>query len=289
MPADVVKTRLQAQRSAVAEGTGGVVPYRSSVDCLLRIVKEEGALALWKGVTPALGRVGAMFGFSLATYDTAKEFWENRLGSGSTPAHVLSSMTSGFVAAVVACPFDVRAERKRERERTRKVEIARELGTNWRRPATGPSPLLSSPLLSSPLLSSPLLSSPLLAPPHARGIGREDEDATRFGRWRQRPPRRLKRDAERWFCSWILQRFLADIFEAWAVAVGRCFLFAWRGGGREGGREGGGEGGREGEGREVSSHTTQRSPIFQFAPRRLIFFNTLEVLTLAMNGKGFAR
>lgn len=48
-PFDVVKIRLQTQ-SSVSRG----LAYSGPLDCLTRIIKEEGVLALWKGVTPAL-------------------------------------------------------------------------------------------------------------------------------------------------------------------------------------------------------------------------------------------
>ena len=102
MPFDVIKTRLQAQSSR-ALGNGTMVPYRGAVDCFTRIVEEEGAVALWNGVTPALGRVAAMFGSSLATYDTSKALWEGHFGSGSTRAHILSSVC--FLPLSVACLF----------------------------------------------------------------------------------------------------------------------------------------------------------------------------------------
>lgn len=47
-PFDVVKIRLQTQKTGVNQ------QYQGVIDCLLKICKEEGILALWKGVTPAL-------------------------------------------------------------------------------------------------------------------------------------------------------------------------------------------------------------------------------------------
>lgn len=47
MPLDVVKTRMQSLNA----------PYKNTLDCFVRIVQEEGVLALWKGATPRLGRL----------------------------------------------------------------------------------------------------------------------------------------------------------------------------------------------------------------------------------------
>ena len=49
MPADVSKSRLQAQL-----GDG---PYTSTLQCAARVAREEGVLALWKGVVPTSLRI----------------------------------------------------------------------------------------------------------------------------------------------------------------------------------------------------------------------------------------
>jgi solute carrier family 25 citrate transporter 1 len=48
MPADVVKTRMQGLEAS---------KYRNSLDCLRRIVAEEGVTALWGGSTARLSRL----------------------------------------------------------------------------------------------------------------------------------------------------------------------------------------------------------------------------------------
>lgn len=47
-PFDVVKIRLQTQ------STNGTPYYTGTMDCVAKIFRDEGILALWKGVTPAL-------------------------------------------------------------------------------------------------------------------------------------------------------------------------------------------------------------------------------------------
>ncbi|GBG91093.1 hypothetical protein CBR_g51827 [Chara braunii] len=51
-PADVVKTRMMNQ------GHVGSHQYSSSVDCLVKTVRAEGVLALWKGFFPTWARLG---------------------------------------------------------------------------------------------------------------------------------------------------------------------------------------------------------------------------------------
>ena len=52
-PFDVVKVRLQTQPSQ-GECVAGVF-YTGPIDCLRKIIRNEGLFALWKGVTPSLG------------------------------------------------------------------------------------------------------------------------------------------------------------------------------------------------------------------------------------------
>lgn len=53
-PADVVKTRMMNQSSVKKCET----LYRNSYDCLVKTVKFEGMMALWKGFFPTWARLG---------------------------------------------------------------------------------------------------------------------------------------------------------------------------------------------------------------------------------------
>jgi len=70
MPFDVVKTRMQGLEAS---------QYRSSGHCLLKVAKEEGVVALWKGSTPRLSRVffssGLIFTFFERTMRALNTFW----------------------------------------------------------------------------------------------------------------------------------------------------------------------------------------------------------------------
>lgn len=55
-PADVIKTRIMNQASSV--NNGGPAAYKSSIDCLLKTVRAEGIMALWKGFFPTWARLG---------------------------------------------------------------------------------------------------------------------------------------------------------------------------------------------------------------------------------------
>jgi len=51
-PVDVLKTRLMSMRPDAA----GSMPYKGLADCCVKMVSEEGLLALWKGTGPTLAR-----------------------------------------------------------------------------------------------------------------------------------------------------------------------------------------------------------------------------------------
>ena len=116
-PTDVLKIRLQAQQQHLQQpqytSCSSAAPpsprqYKGVIDATKRIWIEEGGRAFFKGLTPSLGRAACMYGTSIATYDTVKAtILIPCLGHEDVLVHVLSSLCSGFVAAVISCPFDV--------------------------------------------------------------------------------------------------------------------------------------------------------------------------------------
>ena len=63
-PVDVVKTRLMTQVASE-----GVVLYKGAGDACVRILKEEGVGAFYKGIVPRVSYVAPLFGIS-ATINT---------------------------------------------------------------------------------------------------------------------------------------------------------------------------------------------------------------------------
>lgn len=61
MPIDTVKTRMQA--------LGADKLYTSTVNCFVKIFKEEGLLTFWKGATPRLGRLILSGGIVFTIYE----------------------------------------------------------------------------------------------------------------------------------------------------------------------------------------------------------------------------
>lgn len=71
-PLDVVKTRLQKQNTA--KKFNGIPKYTGLIQACLRIGKEEGAGALWKGITPRLLRIVPGQAITFATYEAVCRF-----------------------------------------------------------------------------------------------------------------------------------------------------------------------------------------------------------------------
>jgi solute carrier family 25 phosphate transporter 23/24/25/41 len=72
-PLNLVRTRLQAS------GMPGVPSYAGPVECFARILKEEGASGLYRGVVPNLAKVLPATSISYAVYDLLSA-WQQRQG-----------------------------------------------------------------------------------------------------------------------------------------------------------------------------------------------------------------
>ena len=72
-PFDIVKTRLMAQEKAPA---GQTAAYRGFLHCLVTVPRQEGVLALWKGLTPRLLRIPPGQAIVWAVSDQVVGFFE---------------------------------------------------------------------------------------------------------------------------------------------------------------------------------------------------------------------
>lgn len=78
-PTDLVKVRFQAEGAPLP---GQLPRYRGVIDAYARIVREEGALGLWKGLGPNVVRNSVMNATELVSYDVAKEARGREGGEG---------------------------------------------------------------------------------------------------------------------------------------------------------------------------------------------------------------
>ena len=99
-PLDLLRVRLQLAPSRY--------PTWNVVAGLRAIAADGGGVAgLWRGWPVSVARASLLSGSQLATYDTAKRSFKERLGfAEGPPLHVCCSLLSGFVAQLVIQPVD---------------------------------------------------------------------------------------------------------------------------------------------------------------------------------------
>ena len=104
-PADVAMVRMQAD--------GRLPPsqqrnYKSVVDAIMKMAKDEGVASLWRGSSLTVNRAMLVTASQLASYDELKEMiLEKGLMRDGLGTHVTASFAAGFVAAVTSNPVDV--------------------------------------------------------------------------------------------------------------------------------------------------------------------------------------
>uniref|UniRef100_A0A7S0JLE6 Mitochondrial 2-oxoglutarate/malate carrier protein n=1 Tax=Calcidiscus leptoporus TaxID=127549 RepID=A0A7S0JLE6_9EUKA len=83
--------------------------YQHSLDCIVRVAREEGVAALWRGATPTILRAAALSGTLLSITSEAKAAISQRTGFAptSTLNMFFSALVASFAANCVANPFDV--------------------------------------------------------------------------------------------------------------------------------------------------------------------------------------
>ncbi|KAI5669780.1 hypothetical protein M9H77_19633 [Catharanthus roseus] len=104
-PADVAMVRMQADgRLPVAQRRN----YKSVVDAITQMSKNEGITSLWRGSSLTVNRAMLVTASQLASYDQFKEMiLEKGLMKDGLGTHVVASFSAGFVAAVASNPVDV--------------------------------------------------------------------------------------------------------------------------------------------------------------------------------------
>mmetsp|Transcript_80307 Transcript_80307/g.236231 ORF Transcript_80307/g.236231 Transcript_80307/m.236231 type:complete len:326 (+) Transcript_80307:213-1190(+) len=104
-PIDLIKVRMQAH------GMPGHAPlpaYRGMGDALASIVRQEGALGLYKGVGPTSLRAAAVGAAEIASYEEVKLLILRRQWfRDGVPLHLATGVLSGLVASAASSPFDV--------------------------------------------------------------------------------------------------------------------------------------------------------------------------------------
>ncbi|OIW10607.1 hypothetical protein TanjilG_15979 [Lupinus angustifolius] len=104
-PADVAMVRMQADgRLPPAQRRN----YKSVVDAISTMVKQEGVTSLWRGSSLTVNRAMLVTASQLASYDQFKEMiLEKGVMRDGLGTHVTASFAAGFVASVASNPVDV--------------------------------------------------------------------------------------------------------------------------------------------------------------------------------------
>ncbi|KAI9207303.1 mitochondrial carrier domain-containing protein [Polychytrium aggregatum] len=104
-PADLVNVRMQNDGKLPVEKRRG---YKNAFHGLYRIAKEEGPVALFRGMGPNLYRSMAMTASQVGSYDIFKnELLSTGYFVDNIYTHFTASLLAGLVATTVCSPFDV--------------------------------------------------------------------------------------------------------------------------------------------------------------------------------------
>ncbi|KAI8550268.1 hypothetical protein RHMOL_Rhmol06G0091800 [Rhododendron molle] len=104
-PADVAMVRMQADGRLPAAQRRN---YKSVVDAISQMAKQEGVTSLWRGSSLTVNRAMIVTASQLASYDQFKEtILEKGLMKDGLGTHVTASFAAGFVASVASNPVDV--------------------------------------------------------------------------------------------------------------------------------------------------------------------------------------
>ncbi|CAG8553598.1 31798_t:CDS:2 [Gigaspora margarita] len=103
-PIDLVKTRMQNQRSKVV----GELLYRNSIDCFKKVVQNEGLVGLYSGLGPQLVGVAPEKAIKLTVNDFMRSLFKNK-DTGFIPLHyeILSGGIAGGCQVIFTNPLEI--------------------------------------------------------------------------------------------------------------------------------------------------------------------------------------
>ena len=108
-PADLAMVRMQADGRLPVELRRN---YRNGADALMRVAREEGVGALWRGCAPTVNRAMIVTASQMAVYDQAKHYIvEHTSLNDGLLAQTGASFGAGVVAALTSNPIDLAKSR----------------------------------------------------------------------------------------------------------------------------------------------------------------------------------
>ncbi|KAK5443481.1 Mitochondrial dicarboxylate transporter [Exophiala xenobiotica] len=104
-PGDVLNVRMQSDGSKPPEARRN---YKHALDGIVRMIREEGAVSLLRGVGANSTRAMLMTACQLSSYDVFKQMCLKNLGMADNfSTHFTASLAAGFVATTLCSPVDV--------------------------------------------------------------------------------------------------------------------------------------------------------------------------------------
>ncbi|KAI1314905.1 mitochondrial aspartate-glutamate transporter agc1 [Mortierella claussenii] len=102
-PIDLVKTRMQNQRSKVV----GELLYKNSVDCFKKVVKNEGVLGLYRGLGPQLVGVAPEKAIKLTMNDLVRRLLADKDGNITFAGELVAGGVAGGSQVVFTNPLEI--------------------------------------------------------------------------------------------------------------------------------------------------------------------------------------
>ncbi|WFD47871.1 mitochondrial aspartate-glutamate transporter agc1 [Malassezia furfur] len=126
-PIDLVKTRMQNQRSNVV---GEALLYRNSLDCAKKVFQKEGFLGFYSGLVPQLLGVAPEKAIKLTMNDLVRNLSQDEHGHVPVPAELLAGAVAGGSQVIIKIRLQMQGEAVNDPNRVRHgaVQIIRQLG-----------------------------------------------------------------------------------------------------------------------------------------------------------------
>lgn len=108
-PIDLVKTRMQNQRTGKLAVVGGEVAlYRNSMDCFGKVIRGEGAIGLYRGLLPQLVGVAPEKAIKLTMNDLVRGLLRDaKTGDISILGEVISGGSAGASQVIFTNPLEI--------------------------------------------------------------------------------------------------------------------------------------------------------------------------------------
>lgn len=103
-PIDLVKTRMQNQRSNVV---GEALMYKNSLDCAKKVFQKEGFFGFYSGLVPQLLGVAPEKAIKLTFNDLIRNLSQDEKGHVPVPAEILAGATAGGAQVVFTNPLEI--------------------------------------------------------------------------------------------------------------------------------------------------------------------------------------